>query len=166
MAHGAAQPGIGDLLWPALNFALFVAVLVRYGGGPLREFFRARTERLRAALAAGARARGEAQSLRARLAQDVAGLPALLERLRADLRATAEQERTTLLDLGRQAGERIREDARLLAAQELASARDALRAEVVEETAREAAALVRAAIRSDDQERLVREFVSTARAAS
>jgi len=41
--HGAHAPGLGDLLWPTLNFVIFAAVLVRYLRGPITEFFRART---------------------------------------------------------------------------------------------------------------------------
>ena len=165
-AHGAAEGSIRDLFWPALNFILFVAVLVRSLRGPVREHFRARTERLREALAAGARALSEAARLRSALAQDVAALPAQCERLRADLRAGAEHERETLLAAGGEAAERIRTDARLLAEQEFAAARRALRAEVVEEAVRQAAALIRGTVRPDDQQRLVRDFVSSAGAAS
>jgi len=159
---GAHQPALADLFWPALNFVLFVAVLVHALRGPVREYFRARTERLREALAAGARARSEAAALRAEIAGDVDSLPALRERLRADLRATAEHERDGLLALGRQAVERIRADARLLAEQEFAAARQALRAEVIDEAVRQATALIRRALVPEDQERFVRDFVDRA----
>src|SRR5581483_6449806 len=93
----------------------------------LREFFRARTERLREGLAAGARARAEAAALRDRLARDVADLPARLERVKAELRAAAEAERARLVAVAEHAAERIRTDARLLAAQELEAARRSVR---------------------------------------
>ena len=165
MEH-AAHAGIGDLFWPALNFAIFAWVLVQYVFGPVREFFRARSERLHEALAAGVRARDEAKALRAQLEKDIAALPTLLEKLRSDLRAAAERERGTLLEQGRHAAERIRSDAEMLAAQEFTSARDALRTEVLEEAVREATRLVRGAVRSEDQERLVHEFVAGAGAAA
>jgi len=163
-AHGGAEhhPGIGTLLWPVLNFVLFVVLLVRFLGGPIREFFRERTERLRQALEAGARARREAEALRAELARDVERLPELCDRLRADLRATAERERDTLLTLAREAAARIRRDAELVIRNEYAAAREALRAEVIEEAVRQATVLLREAIRPDDQEKFVRDFVATA----
>ena len=160
--HAAHQAAVGQLLWPALNFVIFVAVIARVGRGPAVEYFRARTARLRAALQAGARARAEAEALRATLARDVENLPALRAQLRADLRATAEREREALLALGRTAAERMRSDARLLAEHEFAAARAALRAEVIEEAVRQATALIRQAIRPEDQERFVREFVTGA----
>ncbi len=166
--HPAHQPGsgIGDLVWPIFNFLLFVFVLVYFLRGPVKEFFRARAVRLRDALEAGARARAEAAELRAQLARDVDNLPALRERLRGDARAVAERERETLVSHGREAAERIRRDARLVAEQEVTAAREALRAEVIDEAVRQAAEELRAAIRPEDQERFVREFVVSAGPAS
>ena len=66
MEHGAHHAGIGDLLFPLINFAIFAFVVVRFAGGPIREFFRARTERLRDALAVGARAREESTAAHTR----------------------------------------------------------------------------------------------------
>src|SRR5438552_8789918 len=108
--HAAHHATVGDLLWPALNFVIFVALLVRFLRPPAVEYFRARAARLREALQAGARARAEAVEICATLARNVANLPALRAHLRADLRATAERERDTLLPLGRTAAERMRSD--------------------------------------------------------
>ena len=162
MEHGAPHASITDLLWPVINFGLFVFVVVRFLGGPLREFFRARTERIRQGLEAGAQARSEAQGLRDAIARELADLPRLREELRADIRATAERERDALLASGRVAAERIRTDARMVADQEVTAARQNLRAELIEEAVREATILVRGALRPDDQGRFVRDFVASA----
>ena len=164
--HAAQHATAGDLLWPTLNFIIFVVVLVRFLRAPAVEYFRARTTRLRDGLQAGARARAEAQELRATLARDVANLPAIRAQLLADLRLTAEREGEALLERARAAAERIRADARLLAEHEFAVARATLRAEVIDEAVRQATALVRQAIRPEDQERFVREFVAGAGAAA
>jgi len=162
---GHPVTGIGDLLWPAANFVPFAALLVYYLRGPVREFFRTRSTRIRDALEAGQQARRAAEKLRAELEQEVRNLPALRDRLRASLRATAEHEAEVLLAAGREAALRIREDAKLVGAQEVSAARQALRDEVIEEVVRQSVALLRDAIRPEDQERFVREFVTTAGAA-
>src|SRR5207244_11527322 len=75
--HAAQHATVGDLFWPVLNFAIFVAVLVRFLRPPAVEYFRARAVRLREALQAGTRARAEAEAPRATPARDVEDLPAL-----------------------------------------------------------------------------------------
>jgi len=153
------------MLWATLNFLLFTALLVRFLRAPIRDFFRTRGERLIEALAAGARARQKAEALRAAIARDLADLPALRERLRGDLLAAAERERQHLVDRGREAAERIRAEARVLAEQESVAARRALRHELIEDAVRQATALLRQALTPGDQERLVRDFIESARAA-
>ena len=160
--HGLHEPRVTDLLFPAINFAIFAFVLVRFLAGPIREFFRERTERLRDGLAAGERAQQEAARLQAQLERDLKDLPSLQERLRADLLATAEKARASLLSQGRQAAERIRADAGLVAEQEAQAAQRAVRGEIVEEAIRQATAVVRDAIGADDQTRLVGDFVASA----
>src|SRR2546425_10744463 len=85
--HAAAHATLGDLLWPTLNFAIFVAVLVRFLRPPAVEYFRDRAVRLREALQAGARAPAAAEALRAPPARGVWNLPALPPQPRADPRA-------------------------------------------------------------------------------
>ena len=153
------------MLWATVNFLLFVALLVRFLRVPIRDYFRARSERLTEGLAAGARARAQAEALRATIARDLADLPALRQRLRADLLAAAEREREQLIERGRQAADRIRADARLLAEQEFAAARNALRDELIEDAVRQASALLRQALKPGDQQRLLRDFIAAARAA-
>ncbi|TMA66298.1 MAG: ATP synthase F0 subunit B [Deltaproteobacteria bacterium] len=153
------------MLWATVNFLLFVALLVRFLRVPIRDYFRARSERLTEGLAAGARARERAEALRATIARDLADLPALRQRLRADLLAAAEREREQLIERGRQAADRIRADARLLAEQEFAAARNALRDELIEDAVRQASALLRQALKPGDQQRLLRDFIASARAA-
>jgi F-type H+-transporting ATPase subunit b len=162
MEHAVAHASIADLLWPAINFVLFVGLLVRFLGGPVREYFHERAERLRDALAAGVRARQEAEKLRAEIARDVADMPAVREQLRAELRTTGERGREQLLATGRAAAERIRTEAGLTGEQELAGARQALRGQFVDDAVREATALVRAALRPEDQQQFIREFVERA----
>ena len=162
MTEHGAHPGIGSLLLPLINFLLFAGLIIWKLPGPVREFFRQRTARLRDALAAGKRALAEAEETRAALERDVRELPGTIANLKADIQSTADRQRANLLEVARRAADRIRADARLLAEHEVAAARHALRTEVVEEAVRQATDLIRGAIRGEDQERLVRDFVQSA----
>lgn len=165
--HGGEHaPSPTQLFWPAMNFVLFAVVLTRFLRGPIRENFRARGARLKESLEAGSRARAAAESLRAELSRAMADLPKLRERLKADLRATAERERDNLIEQGRRAAERIRTDAKVLAEQEFGAARNAVRSEVSAEAIRQATELIGRALSPEDHERFVRDFVSSAETAA
>jgi len=75
------------------------------------------------------------------------------------VRAAAEREHANLLEMATRAAERIRSDARLVAESEVTAARNGLRSEVVEEAVRQATAILRGTIKTEDQERMVRDFV-------
>lgn len=160
MEHDGAS--VNELFWPALNFLLFVALLVWYLRGPILEFVRARTERIKDALEVGARARRNAETLRAQMAREIEQLPQVGLELRADMRATAERERDNLLEAGHRAAERIRTDARLLAREELAAARAAIRDEIVEEAIRQATILIREGVRPEDHGVFLQDFLTAA----
>jgi F-type H+-transporting ATPase subunit b len=157
--HAEHIPSIVELFFPAINFVIFAVLIWKALSGPVSEFFRERAERLRGELAAGDRARRDAEALRAQLARELAELPATREQLKADLLATAERERDQLLAQARQNAERIRNDARLLADQEVAAARRMLRDEVVNGAVAKAADLIRGATQPTDQARYVDEFI-------
>jgi F-type H+-transporting ATPase subunit b len=162
MTEHGAHPGVGTLLLPVINFILFVGLLAWKLPGPLKAFLRERTERLREGLAAGKRALAEAEETRAALERDIRELPSTIAHLKADIRATADREHANLMDVTIRAAERIRGDARLVAESEVSSARNGLRSEVVEEAVRQATTILRGAIKTDDHERMVRDFVQTA----
>jgi F-type H+-transporting ATPase subunit b len=162
--HELHDPAVTDLIKPAVNFTLFAALIVYTVRGPVSDFFRDRTATIRAALEAGAKAKRDAEALRAQLERDTADLPGLRASMVAELRDTAERERTLVLEKARQTAERIRLDAKLAGEQEAAAARSDLRELTVQRAVAEATRLVREAITADDQVRAVDEFVQSAEA--
>jgi F-type H+-transporting ATPase subunit b len=163
--HGAAHhhPTFLDLFEPAVNFALFAALLVYLLRGPLREYFRDRAARIREGLQAGDTAREEAQALRVQIEKDMAELPRRRESLKAELLETAELQKARLLETARQTAARLRGDAETLAVQEEAAARRALPEDLARGAVDRATRRGAQAIESGDQTRVIREFVDVAR---
>jgi F-type H+-transporting ATPase subunit b len=161
--HELHHPSITDLIQPAVNFTLFAGLMVYVLRAPVREYFRERTGKIRAALDAGGKAKREAEALRAQLERDAAELPALRARLVTEMRETAERERELMMQKAHETAERIRVDARVTAEQEATAARSALHESIVQEAIKEAAVLVRTVITPADQTRFVDEFVQSAR---
>jgi F-type H+-transporting ATPase subunit b len=83
-----------------------------------------------------------------------------VERVRQEMRTAAEAERVKILADARARRERMEKDAQLLVAQELAAARDALKAEMVTAAMGSAANAVKARLRADDQQRLADEYLT------
>lgn len=157
------DPVVTDLIRPAVNFTLFAGLMVYALTGPVREYFRDRTAKIRAALEAGAKAKRDAESLRAQLERDTADLPRIRASLVAEMRDTAERQRSLLMQEAHEMVERIRVDAKVTAEQEASAARNELRELIVQKVIDDAARLVREAITADDQRRFVDEFVQSAR---
>jgi F-type H+-transporting ATPase subunit b len=158
---GEAGGGLGDLAWPALNFAILLAVLVYFGRQPIRDFFAARQDRIRADLDAAARALSEAESRHAEWQRKLVDLDADTARIRKQARERAEAERQHILADASAAAERIRADARAAVDQELRRAREELRREAAGLAIEIAAQTLRARVTDADRSRLVDEFITT-----
>jgi F-type H+-transporting ATPase subunit b len=157
---GHAAPSIGDLLLPAINFSLFLVIIVRYVVPAVRQYFRQRqteitdaVEQARALLAAATEARAAAEARRTRLATES-------ETIRKDLvtaaAAQAERTRARADDNGR----RRLADATLVAEQERRRALQAIRDEVAALATERAERAIRSALSADDQRRFLRDFLA------
>jgi F-type H+-transporting ATPase subunit b len=160
-AHGGESDLWQDLIWPALNFALLVGVLLAVARRPIRDFFRARGEQIRSELDAASRSLAEAEARHADWQRRLTSLDAELARIRADARERAEAERAHILSDAAAAAERIRTDARNAVDQELRRAREQLRREAAELAVELAAEALRTRVTDDDRGRLVDEFIQT-----
>jgi F-type H+-transporting ATPase subunit b len=163
-AHGSE--GWWLLARHALNLAILAFVLVRFALPALREFMRQRADQLREQIDSARRdldvAQRELRQLRVELSradEDERDLVADAERA-----AQAEQER--LLARSRETADRLRDDARRIADQELERARGVLRAEAAELATQLAADLLRERLDASDDRRLFDEFAQRAGSAS
>lgn len=159
-AEGAEHgPSWGMLGFQILNTAILAGVLVRFARAPIREFLAQRRQTIARGIedaeAALRAARAEVDALRARLAR-AGDEAAELERAAAE---QAEVERERSLARAQGAAERIREEARRVAEQEIERARQELRDEAASLAVGVAAELVRQNLRREDDERLIREYV-------
>ncbi|NNL66078.1 MAG: ATP synthase F0 subunit B, partial [Myxococcales bacterium] len=143
-----------------VNLILLFGVLVYFAREPISSFFRARHSQVKTDLDSAAGVLSDAE---ARLAE----WQARADRLDAEIadikrvaveRAGAESKR--ILADAEVAAERIRNDAGAAVNQEVARAREALRAEAATLATKLAAELLQSQVNEDDQRRLVDEFVA------
>jgi F-type H+-transporting ATPase subunit b len=158
-AHGGVGIPWGEVLKQAVNFAILAGVLVYFLRKPVSSFLAERSVLLRKAIDDAAKARAEAaeklSAVEARLAKLSGEIAQMNERMDAEARAEAEQIRKTYA--AEIAG--IRAQAEFAGQQEVKKAREELRREASELSARAAEELVRRTLTPEDQERLVRENI-------
>jgi F-type H+-transporting ATPase subunit b len=158
--QGGHVPSITDLIFPTINFLLFVYLLRRVGGGAIRDTLVTRRDEIVSALRAAAKAKEDAASAYEEARLQLAGLPREATKLREEIRESAEVERGRRLKAATEVVARISSDARQVADQEVRAARLALREETVRAAVEQTLALLRRQIKSGDQERFLDEFAA------
>ena len=155
--HAGGSPQ--ELIFPVINFLLFVFVLRKYVLPAVREALRKRRDTIVRALNEAKKAKDEAQALRQEYEQKLAGLAAEQERLRQQALVDAEHEKQRILEEARNMAERARREVQQTAQREVAEARRILQQEVAEQAVRLATELVRARLTPNDQGRLIQDLV-------
>lgn len=154
-AHAAGD----GLFYPTLNFVLLVAALYVLTRKPLRAWFDARRDQIRADLEAAAELKRQAEERYSTWQRKLSELDSELGRIRetAEQRAGAERER--LLAEARAGAERIRQDAAQAVDQELRRAKAQLHDEAAELAVELAAGLLKERVGDRDREQLLDEFI-------
>jgi F0F1-type ATP synthase membrane subunit b/b' len=163
VAH-AAEEASGGGSWLLLgfftfNFILFAAILVRYGSPLVRQFFGDRAQGIRAGLDRAKSAFDDAE----RLAKDALAAMARIEdelrRLRDEMEAETRANVTQLAEAARAGAERLRRDTELTTAALADAARRRVRAHLADTATGLARELIGRHFRSEDQGRLVANFM-------
>jgi F0F1-type ATP synthase membrane subunit b/b' len=154
-----AQPSLGSLFLPLLNFAIFVAVFWYFAWPVITSALMERRRVVEKELAESDRVHHEAAALLAEIEARRARVKQEGTRLVDELRAEALSERERLVRAARNSAERIGTDARLLAEQEAMRAAHAIREEVADQVIKRVVGALRERLTGEDEQRFVREFV-------
>ena len=161
--HGGAHAaGLGDLLFPAVNFTIFAVIVARYVVPALREHLRRRSADIAAAAEEARAALAAAEEALAGVERRRAGLAVESESIRCDLVAAASRQGERLYAQAEERARRRLNDAALVADQERRRALDTVRAETATAATEIAQVRIRAALSPDDQQAFVRQFLTDA----
>ena len=155
----------GELIFPALNFLIFLYLIYRFVLPMARDYFNKRRADIAAAVNEGEEAKRRGEALLAEYRGHLARLGDELAAIRNALAADGEKEKAQLLAEAAETAQRIKADADFLAEQETRLARQELRVEIVERAAATAERLVRENLTPADQKRIVGEFLTEVEAA-
>ena len=155
--HGGSEEG---LLWPLVNFALLVGVLVYLTRKPVQAYFADRRKAISDDLEKSAELQRQAEERHAKWQRRLVEIERELEEIRRLGRERADAEREQILADARESATRIERTARAAVDQELRRAREKLRDEASELAIELAAGLLGERVNDADRDRLVDEFIA------
>ncbi len=147
------------LLFTCINFAVFVYLLRRFTGAPLRDFLRGRRKEIVDLMAEAAREKAEAQALKDEYQAKLARLEDAKQELIAEVQRMAESDAAKLLVAAEEAAARLKRDAERAAQSDHDRAVRELRAEAARLAAALAAEGIRQRLDPAVRQRLVDEFL-------
>ena len=151
---------VTDLIFPLINFLIFLYLIKRFLLPLIRSHLRSRRAEIVSALGEAGESKRSAEALVREYRERLAGLAEETRRIREELRADGERERTKLLREAEELASKMKADTDFIAEQEIKLARQKLRQEIARIAQEAAEKAIRSQLTAADQKRLVEEFLS------
>jgi F-type H+-transporting ATPase subunit b len=153
----------GEVFWQIISFVLLLLLLISVLKNPIRAFLRKRQEEIKSSLEQSAKKEGESQKTFENWEKKLNSLSQEVADLHQKISQEGEVERQRIVERALEEGDRIRQQAKVVAEQEVKKARTALRREMVALSIELAEKLLKEATHPQDQERLVRDYIGKMR---
>jgi F-type H+-transporting ATPase subunit b len=163
-AAGGAEhhtPSITEVIFPTLNFLIYLAILVKFALPPVRSFLKNRRDEVVATMTQASAKKAAAQALVNEYKAKLATLDQQVRSLQATLRDEGERDKAKLLGEANAMAAKIKADASILADQEVKMARQKIREDMAIQAEATARALLQRNLSADDQNRLADEFIQS-----
>lgn len=157
---GLADVNLGLTIWTIVLFALFAAVLAKFGWGPLLRAVEEREKSIRDAIEGAQKANSEAQSLLAQHREALAQARREREEIIKQAIAEAQQMRTELMAQARADAEQLLQKAREQIEREKRTALQEIRAQVADLAIEAASKIVASSLTPEAQRKLVEDFIA------
>ena len=157
--HADSGVLLKDFLYRCLNFGVAFGLLAYFIAKPIRKGLTGRREGIAKSLADAEAAKAEAEAKFAEYDRKLSKAAAEIEEIQVGLRREGEMERERILANAREMSEKIKLEAEKSAANEVAKARAELRQEAARMAIAIAEDLLKKNFTSDDQNRLVSEYL-------
>jgi F-type H+-transporting ATPase subunit b len=147
------------LLWRVINTAVLIGLLVYFLKKPLSKFFSERKTQIQRDLDEAREQQRKAEELIQEYKQKIAGMEQELDKLRSELKKSAEAEDQKMIANAEKMAATTVEAARLAAEQEVRNAKIALKNEAVDLALKLAETMIREKINEADRQRIVEEYL-------
>lgn len=159
--HGAVAKGwVIEDTYKVMNFVVLAAALFFIARKPVKEFFSSRTTGIHEELEGLELKKAEAEKVLAGYADKIAALDQEAERIVSDYVAQGEDAKKRILAEAEAQAAKLEEMAKRTIEQEFKSAKDQLRQEISEKALAQAEAIVKKSISTEDQDRLVDDYLT------
>jgi F-type H+-transporting ATPase subunit b len=156
-------PSVTQLIFPLINFLIFLYLVKRFALPPVRDYFRSRREEILSAVE-GAGEGKRAVEVKVRDYQGrLSRLASEATQIQQALRGEGEREKAKLLAEAEDLAAKVKADAGFLAEQEVKMARREIRAEIARLAQEAAQKALERHLTPADQRRLVEEFLGDLR---
>jgi F-type H+-transporting ATPase subunit b len=141
------------------NFAILLAILLKFLSKPVGKFLKNRQARVRQAIEDAERAKADAEKRMEAYEKRIARIDEEIAEIHRVLREEGEREKEKIIREAERMAEQIKEQARLTAEQELRVAQRVLREELAELAVKVAEEVLRKRIERSDQKKLFQEYL-------
>lgn len=160
--EGAHASHFSDMLYRFINFGVLALILYKVLAKPLRDYLASRSDTIQKALNEARVVREEAERRLNEYKEKMDRLNAEAKALRDSLIDEGNREKERIVEEANKAAQRIKEQAGFAADQEVKKAKLALREETANLVVEMAEDILKKEIKDSDQERLIREYLTTA----
>lgn len=159
-AEGGHHLNWTDFAYRVVAFLILVSVLVKLLKKPIANFLNSRREEIRRMLEELDTKTAEAQKRNAEYEAKLSSIEQETKKIVDELIAEGEAERRKIIEAAHRQADYIQQQAHIAIQQEVQAARESLKEEVADLSVSAAEDILRKNMRSEDQERLIREFMT------
>ncbi len=151
---------MGDWLPRLVNFAIIAAIVIYFSRKPVRDFFKNRSAEIAKAMRESQEARERAAAALAEMERKIKELEAETARMVADAKERGEKDRQALVDEGKKVAADVQAQVKQGIDIEVQKAKAALAVEAAQLSVDLAEGKIKKTINDQDQERIVKEYIS------
>jgi len=149
-----------DFTYRTVAFVILLGILVKLLRKPIANFLNSRRDEIQRLIAELEAKTAEARTEQARVQAKLGSLEQEARKIVDELIAEGETEKNKIVEAAHRQAEYIQQQAQIAIEQEILAARDSLKNEVAELSVAAAQDLIQKKMKADDQQRLVREFMT------
>ncbi|MBI4653512.1 MAG: F0F1 ATP synthase subunit B [Nitrospirae bacterium] len=148
-----------DWLWPVVNFAILVFILVKFGRKPISEFLRKRTELIEKSLKEAEEAKELAKKALGEVQERLRAVDEEINKILESARKAGEREREALIAQGKSLKNKILEQTKANIDYELQKAKKAIKSEAALMAIEIAERQIKEKLNEKEQVRLIEEYI-------